>query len=304
MNAPAIEIERAYERCDEITRKAAANFYYGIRLLPRPKRQAMSAVYAFARRVDDIGDDGFDRETQMAALATERRRLDVLVGDSGDAWGEVTLDTGDGDLDPVILALAHARRHYDLPVEALELLVDGVELDVLGSHYETFDELVRYCRAVAGSIGRLCLAIFTEGQANGAASLADELGVAMQLTNILRDIREDDARGRVYLPAEDLRRFGLDRSFSELPDERVAPLISFEAARAQEWFDSGLRLVEQLDARSAACVLAMTGIYRSILERIADQPTHVLHERISLGAWEKTWVAARSLVGARAGAAA
>jgi 15-cis-phytoene synthase len=304
MNAPAFEIERAYERCDEITRKAAANFYYGIRLLPRPKRQAMSAVYAFARRVDDIGDDGLERETQMAALAAERRRLGVLAAGNGDAWGQVKLDAGGGELDPVILALAHARWHYDLPLEALELLVDGVELDVLGSHYETFDELVGYCRAVAGSIGRLCLAIFTEGQANGAASLADELGVAMQLTNILRDIREDHARGRIYLPAEDLRRFGLDASFSELPGERVAPLISFEAARAKEWFDSGIRLVEQLDARSAACVLAMTGIYRSILERIARQPTQVLHERISLGPWEKTWVAARSLVGARAGAAA
>jgi phytoene synthase len=301
MNAPAVEIERAYDRCEEITRQAAANFYYGIRLLPRPKRQAMSAVYAFARRVDDIGDDGLEREAQMAALAGERRRLDGLAARNGHRWGEVALDIAGGELDPVILALAHARRHYDLPLDALELLVDGVELDVLGSSYETFDELVGYCRAVAGSIGRLCLAIFTDGQANRAASLADELGVAMQLTNILRDIREDYERGRVYLPAEDLRRFGLDAPVPELPEERLAPLITFEAARAREWFDSGLRLVEQLDARSAACVLAMTGIYRSILERIAREPTQVLHERISLGPLEKTWVAARSLVGARTG---
>jgi phytoene synthase len=302
MNAPAIEIERAYERCEEITRRAAANFYYGIRLLPRPKRQAMSAVYAFARRVDDIGDDQLDRETQMAALAAERRRLAVLGSGEEDRWAGVKLDAGDGEIDPVILALAHARRHYDLPVEALELLIDGVELDVLGSRYETFDELVRYCRAVAGSIGRLCLAIFTEGQANGAASLADELGVAMQLTNILRDIREDYVRGRVYLPAEDLRRFGCEDP-TALPEGEAAALIRFEAARAEQWFDSGLRLVEQLDARSAACVLAMTGIYRSILERIEREPTQVLRERISLGTWEKTLVAARSLMGARAGAA-
>ena len=303
MNAPAIEIERAYADCDEITRRAAANFYYGIRLLPRSKRQAMSAVYAFARRVDDIGDDGLDRETQMAALTEERRRLAVL-GDSGeDRWGQVRLDAGDCAIDPVILALGHARRYYNLPVEALELLIDGVELDVLGSRYETFDELVRYCRAVAGSIGRLCLAIFTEGQANGAASLADELGVAMQLTNILRDIREDHLRGRVYLPAEDLRHFGVDTELATMPEDRLALLISFEAERARQWFDSGLRLLDELDARSAACVLAMTGIYRSILERIASEPTQVLRERISLGAWEKTWVAARSLIGARAGGA-
>src|SRR5437588_1017382 len=228
MNAPAIEIERAYSSCDEITRRAAANFYYGIRLLPRPKRQAMSAVYAFARRVDDIGDGQLlEREAQMRALADERRRLAVLGS------GEVSLPVEE-EIDPVILALAHARRRYELPLEALELLIDGVELDVLGSRYETFDELVSYCRAVAGSVGRLCLAIFTDGHATGAASLADELGVAMQLTNILRDIREDYTRGRVYLPAEDLRRFGLGTDLAALPGEQLAPLISFEAARAHQ----------------------------------------------------------------------
>jgi phytoene synthase len=146
----------------------------------------------------------------------------------------------------------------------------------------------------------LCLAIFTDGHGDESASLADDLGVAMQLTNILRDIREDRARGRVYLPAEDLRRFGA----TEFDEDRLVPLIAFEAARAQEWFDRGLRLVEQLDARSASCVLAMTGIYRSILERIVREPTEALHTRISLGPWEKTWVAARSLVGARATAGA
>jgi len=299
MNAPAIEIERAYGRCEQITRRAAANFYYGIRLLPASKRRAMSAVYAFARRVDDIGDDQQDRQRQMEALADQRRRLQALA-DAPDAWGMVRLEAEDGEPDPVILALAHARWHYELPVEALELLIDGVELDVLGAQYETFEELVGYCRAVAGSIGRLCLAIFTEGRANGAAALADELGVAMQLTNILRDIREDQARGRVYLPAEDRRRFDC-LELDGLPDQRLAPLIAFEAARAQEWFASGLRLVEQLDARSAACVLAMTGIYRSILERIVRDPACVLHRRVSLGGWEKTWVAARSLTGACAG---
>jgi phytoene synthase len=299
MNAPAIEIERAYERCEEITRQAAANFYYGIRLLPRPKRQAMSAVYAFARRVDDIGDDGLDRETQMAALTEERRRLATLGEAEVESWGGVRIDALDGEIDPVILALAHARWHYDLPLEALELLIDGVELDVLGARYETFDELVRYCRAVAGSIGRLCVAIFTEGRANGAAPLADELGVAMQLTNILRDIREDYLRGRIYLPADDLRRFGSTEDPTELSPEESSALIRFEAERAAQWFDSGLRLTEQLDARSSACVLAMAGIYRSILKRITVEPAAVMRERVSLGPWEKTWVATRSLLGAR-----
>ena len=298
MNAPAIEIERAYDSCEEVTRRAAANFYYGIRLLPRPKRQAMSAVYAFARRVDDIGDGNLDTGTALAALLEERTRLDMLRSDDGLGWNDVQLPSG-REIDPVILALAHSRRYYQLPLEALELLIDGVECDVRGTRYETFDELVEYCRAVAGSIGRLCLAIFTDGHSGGASRLADDLGVAMQLTNILRDIREDRARGRVYLPAEDLRRFDC-ADLDAAPDEHIAAMIRFEAARAQDWFDNGLRLVEQLEPRSASCVLAMTGIYRSILERIVRDPAEVLRGRISLRPWEKTWVAARSLVGARA----
>jgi phytoene synthase len=154
---------------------------------------------------------------------------------------------------------------------------------------------------VAGSIGRLCLAIFTGpsgGSGNGVAALADDLGVAMQLTNILRDVREDLDRGRMYLPAEDLRRFGC----SELPaatGDQAAALIRHEAARAEEWFDRGLRLTDSLDPRSTSCVLAMTGIYRCILERIASDPGQVLERRVSLPTWEKAWVAARSLATAR-----
>jgi len=304
VNAPAIEIDRAYVSCDRITRRAAANFYYGIRLLPRPKRQAMSAVYAFARRVDDIGDGHLDQDTKLAALARERRRLALLGAGEEGRWSDVRLPPDDA-FDPVTLALAHARRYYDLPVEALELLIDGVEADVRaadvrGPRYETFEELVGYCRAVAGSIGRLCLAIFTDGHAGGVNNLADDLGVAMQLTNILRDVREDQARGRVYLPAEDLRRFHCT-DLDTVSPERAAALISFEAARAREWFGRGLGLVDHLEPRSASCVLAMTGIYRAILERIAREPLQVMQRRISLAPWEKTLVAARSLVGVAAG---
>jgi phytoene synthase len=270
-------VEKAYRRCEQITRHEAANFYYGIRLLPRPKRQAMSAVYAFARRVDDIGDGNLDRDAQLSALAAERSML-------------AALDSVQPVEDPVAVALADARRRYGLPLDALELLIEGVEFDVLGTRYETFEELVGYCRRVAGSVGRLCLAIFADGGGtNGASGLADDLGVAMQLTNILRDVREDRERGRSYLPAEDLRQFDCE---DELPD---AALIRFEAARAVEWFDRGLRLTDALDARSASCVLAMTGIYRCILERIARDPAEVLRRRISLPAWEKAWVAARSV---------
>jgi 15-cis-phytoene synthase len=295
---PAIEMEQAYGRCEQITRHEAANFFYGIRLLPRSKRQAMSAVYAFARRVDDIGDGELDRAAQLEALGAERQLLSSLAaGGVGDP------------ADPVSVALAHATALYDLPVAALESLIDGVELDVLGTRFDTFDELLTYCRHVAGSIGRLCLAIFCgpsdasrtpapEGAQRGAGAmeLADDLGVAMQLTNILRDVREDRERGRVYLPHEDLRRFGAD-SLDDLSREQAGQLIRFEADRAAAWFDRGLALTRHLDRRSASCVLAMTGIYRCILERIVLEPTAVLERRVSLPTWEKAWVAARSLSG-------
>ncbi len=234
---------------------------------------------------------------QTEALASERHLLAGLAaGGVGDP------------ADPVSVALAHAIALYDLPVEALESLIEGVELDVLGTHFETFDELVAYCRHVAGSIGRLCLAIFRGPSAGGQATtpgdgapnamqLADDLGVAMQLTNILRDVREDRERGRVYLPAEDLRRFGAP-TLDEISPEQAGQLIRFEADRAAAWFDRGLALVQHLDRRSASCVLAMTGIYRCILERITLEPAAVFERRVSLPAWEKAWVAARSLSGA------
>jgi phytoene synthase len=290
MTMPAVEVELAYRTCEDITRRAAANFYYGIRLLPREKRQAMSAVYAFARRVDDIGDGDGDAGMKLAALAAQRESLDAVEHGVSCMGAE----RNGGSDDAVAIALADARTRFDLPLEALELLIDGVELDVRGTQYETFDDLVVYCRGVAGSIGRLCLAIFSSGDGNGYTSLADDLGVAMQLTNILRDVRDDYEHGRVYLPAEDLRRFGCSA-----PPELSAELIRFEASRAHAWFDRGMRLVDVLDARSASCVLAMTGIYRRILARIEQDPDEILQRRLSLPGWEKAWLAARSLAGVR-----
>jgi 15-cis-phytoene synthase len=286
MTVAAIEVEYAYRECEQITRHSAANFYYGIRLLPRFKRQAMCAVYAFARRIDDIGDDGaLNHAEQLAELTRERQRLAAL------AAGEV--DTSD----PLNTALAHACEHYNLPIDALELLIEGVELDALGAEYETFDDLVRYCRCVAGSIGRLCAAIFTDGHADEIYSLADDLGVALQLTNILRDVVEDRELGRTYIPAEDLRRFGCP-DLADAGEREVTELINFEAERAVVWFDRGLQMLEMVDGRSASCLQAMTGIYRRILDRILEDPGAVLRGRISLSPLEKSWVAARSLVAA------
>jgi phytoene synthase len=285
LTAPRADVDLAYRSCVRTTRQAAANFYYGISLLPRQKRWAMSAVYAFSRRVDDIGDGSMAVDAKLHALAAERERL-------------ARLELGEIDpYDPVLIALADAQPRFELPVDALVSLIEGIELDVRGTTYESFDDLVVYCRHVAGSIGRLCLAIFGSSHDQVAAQLlADDLGVAMQLTNILRDVREDSELGRVYLPAEDLRRFGIEDP-ARAPAAALADLIRFEAARNRDWFTRGLKLCELLDPRSRSCLLAMTGIYRGILERIERQPADVLERRISVPVWEKAWLAARSLAG-------
>lgn len=279
MSIAAPSVADAYRHCESLTREQAANFYYGIRLLPGPKRRAMCAVYAFARLIDDIGDGVEPAERKLELLADARAQLEVEDGS------------------PMRIALADAERRFALPSDALTDLIDGVEMDVRGTDYETFEELVVYCRRVAGSIGRLCLAIFGSSDMATADPLADDLGVAMQLTNILRDVREDLDRGRVYLPAEDRRRFDCE-DLEAAAAPRFAALMTFEAERARDWFDRGLGLVDLIDARSASCVCAMTGIYRRILDRINQSPEAVLEHRLSLATWEKTWVALRSLAGA------
>lgn len=279
-------VEDAYRECEQTTRREAANFFYGIRLLPADKRRAMSAVYALARQVDDIGDGTLPADDKLALLALERDGVEALR------------DGGDGG-SAVLVALADASARFDLPIEALEDLIDGVEQDVRGDRFETFDELRVYCERVAGSIGRLCVAIFGARERATALVYANELGVAMQLTNILRDVREDRDNGRLYLPQEDLERFGLPEDLLAAPPGALTPLIHFEAARNREWFARGLRLLPLLDRRSASCVLAMTGIYRRILGRIEDDPLEVTRHRISLPLWEKAALAARSLAGVR-----
>jgi phytoene synthase len=271
----------AYGACEALTRAAAGNFYYGIRLLPPDKRRAMCAVYAFARQVDDIGDGVQPAQRKRELLARARAELERA------------------DTSPVRAALADAERRFGLPRDALEDLIDGVEMDVSGRRYATFEELLDYCRHVAGTIGRLCVAIFGSSDRERADRLAEELGVAMQLTNILRDVREDSERGRLYLPAEDLERFGCPAPLAA-PAAQFAALIRFEAARAGESFARGLQLLELLDARSAACVSAMSGIYRRILERIERDPLAVRDGGVALTSWQKAWVALCSLAGGTA----
>ncbi|WP_030560729.1 presqualene diphosphate synthase HpnD [Streptomyces aureocirculatus] len=284
----------AYSYCETVTGQQARNFAYGIRLLPTPKRRAMSALYAFSRRVDDIGDGTLAPEVKQARL-DDTRALLTRVRDGGVA---------EDDTDPVAVALSHAAGHFPIPLGGLDELIDGVLMDVRGETYETWEDLKGYCRCVAGAIGRLSLGVF--GTAPGAPNAerapeyADTLGLALQLTNILRDVREDALEGRTYLPADDLAKFGCADGFSrpEPPaGSDFAGLVHFEVRRARALFAEGYRLLPMLDRRSGACVAAMAGIYRRLLDRIEREPEAVLRGRVSLPGREKAYVAVRGLSG-------
>lgn len=282
-------LEHDYAVAESITREQARNFYYGIRLLDRRKRNALCALYALSRRIDDIGDGDLPQDEKVAQLAVVRDSLAELA--AGKPTG-----------DPVLSAVADVVSVFPVPLSAFEELVDGVEMDVTGRTYETFDDLVSYCRCVAGAVGRLCLGVFGHRPDPEAERYADVLGIALQQTNILRDIREDLINGRVYLPTSDLERFGVTLALDErgrLQDDggALSALIEYSAARAQDWYDEGLRLVPLLDHRSAACCSAMAGIYRRLLAQIAEDPTLVMGGRLSLSGRAKAKVAVRALTG-------
>ncbi|GGO94800.1 squalene synthase HpnD [Wenjunlia tyrosinilytica] len=290
----SLPVLAAYQYCEVVTGQQARNFAYGIKLLPTAKRQAMSAIYAFARRVDDIGDGPLDDATKARRLEETR---DVLrrVREGG---------IGEDDTDPVAVALSDASTRFPIPLGGLDELIDGVRMDVRGEEYETWDDLKVYCRCVAGSIGRLSLGVFgTVPGARGAErapEIADTLGLALQLTNILRDLREDAGNGRTYLPSDDLAKFGCQDGFGSAAPPQGSDfdgLVRFEARRAEELFQEGLRLLPMLDRRSGACVSAMAGIYYRLLGRIAQDPSAVLRGRVSLAGREKAFVALRGLSG-------
>jgi 15-cis-phytoene synthase len=278
-------LDEAYSICETTTRTQARNFHYGIRLLPREKRQALCAVYALARRVDDIGDGTLPDDVKRRQLGELRLAIAAMAGST----------------DPVLVAVWDAARRRPIPIGAFDELIDGVEMDIDGTRFATFDDLVGYCRCVAGSIGRLCVGVFGASDLRRGPEYADQLGIALQQTNILRDIREDLLSGRVYLPTADLDHFGVDLRLGAdralVDDGGLAALIRAAAVRNRQWYDDGLRLVPLLDRRSAASALAMSGIYRRLLDRIEAQPALVRDRRLSLSGWEKAAVAARALVG-------
>lgn len=279
-------VQDAYEACAAITKTEAGNFSYGIKLLPPYKRDALSAVYALARRIDDIADG--DR-VPVAQRAAELDRLREAIAAPPPAD------------DPVLVAVCDAASRLPIPMGAFGELIDGALMDVTGRRYQTFAELETYCRCVAGAVGRLCLGVFGSRPDPAAPGYADALGIALQQANILRDLREDLLNGRVYVPGEDLDRFGVrlrieDGRLAD-PDGSLARLIRFSAERDRSWFADGQRLIPLLDWRSAASARAMSGIYAALLDRIAAQPSLVYGGRLSLPVRQKAAIAAMALSG-------
>jgi 15-cis-phytoene synthase len=242
-------VDAAYIEVERLTRQRARNFAYGIMLLPRPKRRAVAAIYAFARRVDDIADGSLPDDRKRVQL--ERLRTDLHAEPREDA---------------TFVALADARSRFAIPDDALEALIDGGLQDTEQRRYADFEDLHAYCARVAGAVGRACVAVYRADE----PQRAETLGVALQLINIIRDVAEDWQLGRVYLPQDELVRFGVDED--DIAEARVTPqwreLMAFQADRARVQLASGLTLLEHLDRRSAACVATFAGLYRATLERI------------------------------------
>lgn len=266
-------LRSAEKYCHELARREAKNFYWGFISLPYDQRIAIYALYSFARQVDDDAD-GPNRGDLPERLAIHRERIRLCMRGE---WN-----------DPITHVLAHAVERYKIPESELQELIDGVELDFFRKRYRTWDELQGYCHLVASVVGRMCVRIF--GFEDPAAlELADALGLALQLTNILRDVREDAGMGRIYLPQEDLDRFGVTEKqlFDGVANEQWRSLVAFEAVRARELFARGYGVLHLIPRRAAVCVHTMAGIYAMILEKIERDPDFPLRGRTSLSPSEK-----------------
>lgn len=294
---PSLNLRESRRYCRDLTRREARNFYWGFIALPRDQRNAIYALYGFARQVDDDVDLVGNR-----AIRPDPAPADGHSGRDFAAHRErVAQSVAGNPCDPVMHVLAEIIPRYGIPPEELEAIVRGVEMDTVVTRYDTWTELQEYCRLVASSVGRMCVRIF--GFSDPAAlEYADELGMAMQLANILRDVREDLELGRIYLPQEDLQAFDLTEE--ELlgacarGESALGPsweqLVAFEVHRAEDLFGNGLRVAQVIPRRAGVCVLTMAGIYQQILREIARNPRLPLQRRASLSGRSKLAVMARS----------
>lgn len=271
---PGSREAQAERFCREMARREAKNFYWGFISLPHDQRIAIYALYDFARQVDDDVDGAPLPELIPQRLRAQRERVKRCMR------GEYE--------DPVMDVLSKAVERYGIPESELQALIDGVERDCTRTRYGTWPELSEYCRLVASVVGRMCVRIFGFDDP-AALDRADDLGLALQLTNILRDVREDADMGRIYLPQEDLERFGISEAamLAANPGEGWNALVEFETARARRLFESGYGVLRYIPRRPAACVQTMAGIYEGILEKIERDPQLPLRGRAALSKGEK-----------------
>jgi len=272
-----VTVESAYAEVERITRREARNFAYGIMVLPRAKRQAIAAIYAFARRVDDLADGELSMEEKRTRLGKLHDALDSPPG---------------GDV--MFVALADARSRYPIPDGSLHDLVDGGLQDTEQSRYADFAELHGYCRKVAGAVGVACLAVYGSDE----VARAETLGVALQLINIVRDVREDWELGRVYLPQDELAAYAV--SEDDIAAGRAGPewraLMTFQASRARAFLEEGLELLDSLDSRSTACVATFAGLYRATLDRIEAREFDVFEGSLRLSRLTKLRIVGAGLL--------
>jgi 15-cis-phytoene synthase len=273
-NASPIDLRAAYDECQAITRRAARNFYYAFVTLPKPRRRSIYAAYAFSRLADDIADGDADVASRSAALADLRLSLHTALAGAPDG--------------AIMTALADSAKTYDIPESLFNDIIDGVEMDLTKSRYATFDELREYCYRVASAVGLVSIQIFgyTDPQAKAHAV---DLGLAMQLTNIMRDVGEDIANDRIYLPQDELARFNVteEQLRTGKVDANFTALMQFQAQRARSYFASSLALFPLLEPRSRGCATGLHQLYAKLLDRIESRAYDVFSQRVSLPAWQK-----------------
>jgi phytoene synthase len=278
-------LDADYARCAEITRRSSSNFYYAFMLLPAERRRALHAVYAFCRFIDDIADEGSGRDAAQL-LKRWREELNRVYG------GTPTR--------AISRALADSINHFNIPRELFEEFIAGAEMDLTRKRYATFVELRQYCFRVASVVGLMCIEIF--GYTNPAArDYAEKLGIAFQLTNILRDVKEDAGRNRIYLPLEDLARFDIheEEILHSVYNEKFVRLMEFEAARAQEFYREADAALPAEDRSSLLTAEAMRLIYGALLDRIVRSNYRVLDRRHSLPAPLKLYLVGRAWASGR-----
>jgi len=278
-------LEADYARCAEVTRRSSSNFYYAFMLLPAERRRALHAVYAFCRFIDDIADD---EPAGDAAALLQRWREEVDRVYAGAPTRAISR------------ALADSARHFNIPREHFDEIITGVEMDLTRNRYGSFDELRQYCYRVASAVGLICIEIF--GYTNPAARIyAEKLGIACQLTNIIRDVKEDAQRNRIYLPLEDLARFDVSEEeiLHSVYNDNFVRLMEFEAARAQDFYREAEAALPAEDRSSLLTAEAMRMIYGALLDRIVRSNYRVLDRRHSLSAPLKLYLVGRAWASGR-----